>query len=91
MESAKGQPPLSGWPLEARKPPFRQAVRKTVNARDRVERMLGGAGSASPALCLLLQLLHLVANLSSHGACLSHFGEQGCHLVTAQETSGTAS
>lgn len=54
MESAKGQPPLSGWPLEARKPPFRQAVRKTVNAKDRVERMLGGVGSASPALCLLL-------------------------------------
>lgn len=53
--------------------------------------MLGGAGGPLPALCLLLQLLHLVANVSSHGACLPHLGEQGCHLVTSQKASSTAS
>lgn len=49
-----------------------------------------GLAQGSPALYLLLQLLYLVANLPSHWARLPHLGEQGCHLVTAQETSGTA-
>lgn len=52
----------------------------------------GGAGPAqgSPALHLLLQLLHLVANLRGHRARLPHLGEQGCHLVTAQKAGSTA-
>lgn len=52
----------------------------------------GGAGPAqgSPALHLLLQLLHLVANLPGHWARLPHLGEQGCHLVTAQEAGSAA-
>lgn len=50
-----------------------------------------GLAQGSPALYLLLQLLDLLANLHSHWACLPHLGEQGCHLVTAQEASGTAS
>lgn len=52
---------------------------------------MGGLAQGSPALYLLLQLLYLVANLPSHWASLSHLGEEGCHLVTAQKTGGTAS
>lgn len=50
-----------------------------------------GLVQGSPALYLLLQLLYFVANLLSHYARLPHLGEQGCHLVTAQEASSTAS
>lgn len=48
------------------------------------------SGLGSPAVHLLLQLLHLVANLPGHRARLPHLGEQGCHLVTAQEAGSAA-
>lgn len=49
-----------------------------------------GRAQGSPAVYLLLQLLDLLANLPNHWARLPHLSEQGCHLVTAQEPSGTA-
>lgn len=76
--------PQMASPSEARKPPLRSTPGQSRGPS-------GGRARASPALHLLLQLLHLVANLSSHGARLPHFGEQSCHLVAAQEASGTAS
>lgn len=78
----KGPPPSSPlvWPLT------REALGNGPSRREG----RGGAGPGSPALHLLLQLLHLVANLPGHRARLPHLGEQGCHLVTAQEAGSAA-
>lgn len=45
---------------------------------------------ASPALYLLLQLLHLLAHVSSYGTGLAHLGEERGHLVGAQEPGSPA-
>lgn len=45
---------------------------------------------ASPALYLLLQLLHLLAHVPSYGTGLAHLGEERSHLVGAQEAGGPA-
>ena len=81
----KGPPPT----LRLARHPRGEALQETANGKSRREAW-EGLVQGLPALYLLLHLLHLVANLPSHRARLPHLGEQGCHLVTAQEAGGTA-